>query len=301
MHAMSARRALSLDDVRRIVPSAFAESAAPGRSDRYRFIPTSTVLEAVMREGFVPVAARHQRTRVPGKREFARHQIRFTRPEFLNRARDVGSLIPEVIITNSHDGTSAYSIEAGLFRLICSNGMTVADAGAGSIRVRHSGGSEMVREVIEGTFTVVDRAARAIETASEWGRIELARPEQLALATAAHQLRFGEAEVLEDGTTEASSPLAAAITPDRLLAARRWDDKGDDLWRVFNRVQENVVKGGIRAHVTTTDSRGRPTVRRASTRAVTGLAQDTAINRALWTLAAALADHKTTGRAIVAA
>jgi hypothetical protein len=60
----------------------------------------------------------------------------------------------------------------------------------------------------------------------------------------------------------------------RLLEARREADQGKDLWTVYNRVQENVICGGIA---------GRTAIgRRTSSRRITSIDEDLRINVALW-------------------
>jgi hypothetical protein len=55
------------------------------------------------------------------------------------------------------------------------------------------------------------------------------------------------------------------------------------LWSVFNRVQENVIKGGLSAY--------KPgSFQRTTTRTVKGIDQDIRLNRALWTLGTRMAE-----------
>ena len=93
--------------------------------------------------------------------------------------------------------------------------------------------------------------------------VAMDRPHQEHFARAALALRY------DDG--------AAPITSDRLLALRRWDDNQDNLWTTFNRVQENMIKGGVRGRT----ANGR----NMSTRAVGGVTENVKLNKALWTLA----------------
>lgn len=102
--------------------------------------------------------------------------------------------------------------------------------------------------------------------------------EQNIFANAAHLLRFGNA----DGET--STP----IKPEQLLIPRRYDDRANDLWTVFNSVQENCIKGGLRGMIR--DEFGRP--RRVKSRAVNGIDQDIKLNKALWTLSQRMAELK---------
>ena len=263
MHAMS------LDQVRAVAPSVFAMSPHQSRSERYAYIPTVDVLEGLSREGFRVVKASQSRTRVPGKSDFTKHMLRLRHESTSTALQTLGETIPEVVLINSHDGTSAYKLMAGMFRLVCLNGMIVADSLVGSLKVQHSG--NITSKVIEGSFKVLENTGKAIDAAKAWAEIELSDDESLAFADAAHTVRFGA----EDTT----------INPVRLLAARRPDDVGHDLWRTFNRVQENVIKGGLQG----LNTEG---TRRVSSRAVRSIDGDIRLNSALWTLASTLAALK---------
>jgi len=260
--------ALSHQQIRAVAPSVFAMSPHMSRSERYAYIPTIDVLNGLEREGFRVMKASQSRTRIPGKSDFTKHMLRL-RHESTQDVTALGETIPEVVLINSHDGTSAYKLMAGMFRLVCLNGMIVADSLVGSLKVQHSG--NITSKVIEGSFKVLENTNKAVEAAKSWSGIELSDDESLAFATAAHTVRFGA----EDTT----------INPVRLLAARRPDDQGRDLWRTFNRVQENVIKGGLQGLNTAG-------TRRVSSRAVRGIDGDIRLNTALWTLASTLAALK---------
>jgi hypothetical protein len=104
-------------------PSIFASQPIEGLSDRYSFLPTSSILTGMRENGWVPVRAEQQRVRTKARRGFQKHFIRFAR----------------VVLLNSHDKRSAYQLHCGLFRLVCSNGMVVADATFQRISIKHSG------------------------------------------------------------------------------------------------------------------------------------------------------------------
>jgi hypothetical protein len=263
MHAMS------LDQVRAVAPSVFAMSPHQSRSERYAYIPTIDVLNGLEREGFRVVKASQSRTRIPGKSDFTKHMLRLRHESTVDELPSLGGVVPEIVIKNSHDGTSAYQLLGAMFRFICLNGMVVADSLIGSLKVQHSG--NVTSKVIEGSFEVLKNTGKAIEAAKSWAEIELSDDESLAFADAAHTVRFGA----EDTT----------INPVRLLAARRPDDIGHDLWRTFNRVQENVIRGGLQGLNATG-------TRRVSSRAVRGIDGDIRLNTALWQLAESMAALK---------
>lgn len=267
------RTALTIDAIRQLAPSAFATEKHESRSARYTYIPTSAVIEAMMREGFEPFMATQSRSRIEGKAEFTKHMLRFRHPNAVGN----GS-VPEVVLVNSHDGTSAYKLFAGIFRMVCSNGMIVADKLTGSISVQHTG--NIVDRVIEGSFQIIGESQKVLDTTHQWETLQLTNGEQSAFAEVAHILRFADAE----GTVK--TPITAAM----LLEPRRREDVGNDLWKTFNRVQEHVIKGGdtARAPRQSNGQRGR----RVTTRTVTGIDADVKLNRSLWHLAERMAELK---------
>jgi len=273
-HSRSAQALLSLDDVRRVAPSAFATEKHGSRSEAYTYIPTSQVIEGMITQGFHPFAASQSRARDAQRREFTKHMIRFRHGAALEKA---GYSQPEVVVVNSHDGTSAYKLFAGIFRSACLNGLIVADSMVGSLSVPHKG--NIVDKVIEGSFEVLRGSDAALAKSREWSGLMLTSGEQAAFAEAAHTLRFAGPE----------GHVETPIRPDQLLSARRYGDDGPDLWRTFNRVQENVIRGGL--HGVQRGPSGRR--RNVTTREIKGIDQDVRLNRALWTLAERMAELKT--------
>lgn len=263
---------LDLEQIRHAAPAVFAENKHTSRSERYTYIPTSEVLAGLQREGFSPYEVRQGGSRDDAKRGFTKHLVRLRRQD----AVTVGDSLREIVLLNSHDGTSSYQLMSGLFRLVCSNGLVIADGEAQTIRVPHKG--DIVGQVIDAAYTVIDDGRRIDANVSEMRALELNKGEQEAFATAAAALRF------EDGKT----PIEPALLND----ARRRDDHGADLWRTFNRVQENLERGGI--GYTARDENGRRTAYR-HTRPVNSIDGSVSLNRALWTLAAEMQKLKGQG------
>ncbi len=137
--------ALSDEELRRCAPSIFASQPIDTVSDRYSFLPTSSVLKGMRENGWLPVRAEQQSVRTEARRGFQKHLIRFARAEHLG-SWEKNQVRPEVVLLNSHDKSSAYQLHCGLFRLVCSNGMVVSDARftgsrssiSDSIRIRSS-------------------------------------------------------------------------------------------------------------------------------------------------------------------
>jgi hypothetical protein len=258
---------LSDDQIHRVAPSIFADGKHQSRSDRYTYIPTIDVLRGLRNEGFQPFMVCQTRVRDQDRREFTKHLIRM-RPASEITGEDVN----EIILLNSHDGSSSFQLLAGAFRFVCQNGMVAGD-NVRDIRVYHKG--NVVQNVINGAFDVLDGFDLIREQKDGMRAIELNRNEQHAFARSALALRYDPTDA------EASAP----ITESQLLAPRRFEDRRDDLWTVFNKVQEHLTKGGLHGR-----SRSG---RSMSTRPVTGIDQNVKLNRALWMLADAMRQMKT--------
>ena len=249
---------LSVDQLRRAVPSAFAESAHASRSERYTYIPTSAVIEGMRKEGFLPVKATQSAARNEEKKGHTKHMIRFRREDQLYQPE-----AREIIMINSHDGSSAYKLSAGVFRLVCSNGLVVGKEDTRQT-VRHSG--NVLHDVIEGACRIVSDFEQVTADMETMKAVTLGKPLMLAFASAAIEARFDAEE--------------KPVTAEQVLRPRRNADTGADVWTVFNRIQENVIKGGL--YGASKDAHGRTQHRR--TREVKGIDQNDTLNRALWRL-----------------
>jgi hypothetical protein len=270
------RDVLDNDALRSLAPSIFAADKHESRSDRYAYIPTAEIVDGMRANGFQPVYAKQGSSRIEGKEAFTKHLIRFRHQGEDIVTRKIGGIYPEVVVVNSHDGTSAYKVQAGCMRLVCLNGMLVSDRELASVSVPHKG--DVMSQVIEGSFEVLSESQKAVGAADAWAGVNLKRDEMMVMAEAAHVIRFGDAE----GNVE--TPIKA----DQLLARRRREDDGSDLWRTFNRIQENAIRGGLTAWGT--DANNRP--RRVTSREVKGIDSDVKINKALWLLTERMAALK---------
>jgi hypothetical protein len=260
-------RILSNEEIQRYAPSAFAGQPYHNRSDRYAFVPTSAVIDAMRQNGFQPVSARQSGTRIPGKENFTRHMLRFRQEDA--QVSKVGDSVLEAVLINSHDGTSLYDLSCGLFRLACLNGLMVSEGTCQGVKVKHTG--NILEQVIEETYRIMEQAPKLNEIVRRWQAIPLDHSEQVILAETAKELR------------EYPENVAAAIPAERLLTPRRYSDNGTDLWSTFNRIQENVVKGKLSTRVNGV---------KLSTRAVRSIDGDVKLNRALWTMAEKFATLK---------
>jgi len=274
---------LDASQLRSLVPSAYATAPHASRSSRYAYIPTSEVIDGLMAEGFAPFKAVQSKSRIEGKTEFTKHMIRFRHADAIARA---DGNIPEVVLINSHDGTSAYKLLSGIFRMICTNGLIVCEKNLGELSIHHKG--NIVNQVIEGSFEIIGQSQKALGTIENWSALQLTSGEQNAFAEAAHSLRFADS----DGKIDTPITAAQLLTPRRMADRSEnsaWTRPAPDLYRTMNVVQENVIRGGLSARAM---GDGRTRGRMVTTREVRGIDQDVRLNRALWQLAERMAELK---------
>jgi hypothetical protein len=256
---------LSDDQIRAVAPSIFAEAPHESRSERYSYIPTASVLQELRGEGFEPFMVCQTRVRRDDRRDFTKHMIRLRHASQIDARGEAN----EIILLNSHDGTSSYQMLAGMFRFVCQNGLVCGDTVA-DVRVPHKG--DVAAQVIEGAYEVLHGFEQAQASREAMRVVTLDGGEAEVFARAALALKYDDPD------------KPAPITESQVLAARRLDDNRADLWSVFNRTQENLIRGGLLGR----GGNGR----RQRTRPVQGIDQDLRLNRALWLLADGLRQLK---------
>jgi len=268
-------KALSSDDLRRCAPSVFAEHARPGVSSRYTFVSTQQVVALLGAEGWEPVKASEQRVRLEDRIGFQMHEIRFARRADLEAgAFQVGSARAEMILQNAHDGTRAYRIDAGLYRLVCRNGLTVADADFAHVSIRHMDVS--AEAFAKAAQSVAESTPRVLEVIAKWQAVSLPQATRVEFARRAAALRW-----------DADQPVMKLLSPEKLLTPVRYGDAATDLWTTFNVLQEHLVRGGDR-YLGYTEGIG---IRRNRTRPVAGLGEGRTLNKSLWALAGEFAQN----------
>lgn len=273
---------LNNEVLRTVAPSVFADHAQAGVSDRYSFLPTIKVVDGMREAGWSVVKAQEQRIVTEERRGFQKHMLRFRRNDDVQRVaalttrenHNVDRLnplaeFPEIILTNSHDRSSAYQLHAGIFRLVCSNGLVIADSTFGKISIRHANFNP--DDVINASFKVIEEIPAVMSEIDCMKTKQLSAPAQTAFAEAALILKYDDLK-------------AAPVEARNVLATRRHEDNKSDLWTTFNRVQENLTKGGLKNRQKKNDA-GKNFRR---TTPVKSISENIALNKALWHLAKTL-------------
>jgi hypothetical protein len=244
----------TLESLREKCPSIFATRPSPKVSERYTFVSTADVIRPLLSEGWDITQAFQRRTRPGGRNpEFTRHLVRLRRADAKSM---LGDVLPEVVISNSHDRQSRFFIAGGLFRLVCSNGLVIGFGGKStSAKMIHLGDAARIREAIDQSLTIATACGKQIEGMS---KKKLSEKDQARFAAAAAKIAYDDQK----------------FDPKLLLTSRRSEDEANDLWTVYNRIQENIVRGGVKY-----DKNGD---REITTRGITHIGRTLELNTALW-------------------
>ena len=214
---------ITLETLKQNVPSIFTTTQSPKMSDRYVFVPTYEIMENFQREGWELSTARQS-----GKGIYSMHELRFRNGELPK----VGDSLVEAVIKNSHNGLTTFSVSAGLHRLVCSNGLTVPTSVADSFKVRHKNFElDDVKRLTESFAAKLPMIQNSVEKMMAKTMDE---SEKVSFVREATKLRWKVGSV------------PASLEPSKLLVPNREGDNGNDLWSVFNVVQEKFVRGGVK-------------------------------------------------------
>ena len=229
----------SLEDneIKHLCPVAFKsemttqEIADLGLSNHYSFVPTMNVVRDLQTMGWDCVDAKQVKARKKSTNGYQKHMLTFEHPKY--KVEGVEEY-PQLLLTNSHDGGNAFQLSAGIFRLVCSNGLVIKTEDYGTQRLIHKGYSfEAVQEMVEGFIATIDETMTRI-TAMK--RTQLDKDQMTEFAKQAALLRFTSKSYNEDN-------IDKVVYIDELLEATRKEDDGNAVWEVFNRVQERLVGG----------------------------------------------------------
>jgi hypothetical protein len=220
------------DQVRSIAPSVYSSGRnLASTSERYSFLSTSQVINPLRDVGWNVVGARQLSTARGGTDpSFQKHMVVLAHAADLENY-SYAKACPRIILTNAHDGGSAFQLRVGLFRLACANGLIVSGGLVREYRIRHT--NRTTQEVVSAALALRSQSGIVQERVEAFQARDLDLAEQIAFARLAVGIRYGEEQV--------------GVSAREILAPRRIEDRGNDLWRVFNRVQEAIVRGGFKA------------------------------------------------------
>ena len=249
---------LSKEQIKQVASSVFTKHGSDNVSEKYSHIPTEQVIDDMEVLGWKVVEAKEVKARK--NQGFQKHMLVFANPEIVINGVDGDTVFPRILLTNSHDGKNAFTFTAGLFRLVCSNGLVIADEQFSSMKIRHMGYDF---EALSGLITeMVEKLPLTVESMNNFKNKKLSDEQKQKFALEALGLRFNT----ENKTFDVSE----------FLAPTRKEDEGDDLWSVFNVIQEKLVHGMV-------DYRAGNKQRKA--RKIKNFQQDVKLNSELYELA----------------
>ncbi len=264
---------MTKEDINKVCPLAFASAPTnPKVSGKYLHVNTETIIDDLAKLNWFPVTAAQRKARKNKSNTiFSKHMISFQNPDIQIKGADGDDAFPRIILTNSHDGFNSFQFAVGIFRLVCSNGLVVADEQFADFRIRHSGYTfEELRGVVS---KAVNDLPNKVEVLNKMKQRILTDEEKMDLALKAMTIRSGK---LPEGTVVGYDDE----TLRDMLTLKRKADEGDDLWKVFNVIQEKVTQGGFSAAL-----RGAK-VRKV--RKIKSFEKDLTVNKELFKLATAM-------------
>lgn len=254
---------LSKEDLQRLAPQVFNHQISSKLTDKYVHIPTDTIVEDMEKLGWFP----HEVKTVKARKSsgvMSKHLIKFFNPDIMiNDENGNKDMYPNLLLINSHDGSTSVRFEMGVFRLVCENGLVIKSKDFGGFKMRHMGYNfEDLRTHIN---ELVKTLPNVVDNLNKFSQIVMSPEQQKDFVKKAIEARFDEEKVLPQNEIE------------NLLTPIRKEDEGDNLWVIMNRLQEKLTRGGF----SYLNAKGKL----RKTRAIKNFTKDTEMNMKLWSIA----------------
>lgn len=243
-----------------LYPAIFNDVKKPGSSETYRVFNTTEIIDTLEKQGFVPTHISQSRARNEEMLPYKKHMVRF---RHVDSKPVLNQIHQEIVLVNSHEGTSSFKMMLGFFRLVCSNGLIVSSGVNTEYRFRHH--EKYLDTVAESAIKIVDEYEYTLERAEKMSKVILSAADRIEFASRAASIKYGDEE--------------APFDTNLIITPRRSEDNKTDLWSVFNIAQENLIKGGI------SNPQHRQGMRRFSTRGIRNVDKVVSTNQKLWELA----------------
>jgi hypothetical protein len=242
-------------------PAVLETGVSSNVSAKYVHVPTIELIDDMEKLGWNVVDVKQVGSKKAGANAYKKHLVTFRNEEVVIKSEDGETVYPQILLSNSHDGLSAFTFRAGLFRLVCTNGLVIATKEFGAVSVRHKGYSfEELKGIVMG---LVEKLPVTVETLNRFREVILTEDQKVEFALAALGIRFGE--------------NGAEVAVEEILKPIRKEDEGDELWKVFNVIQEKVTRGGFKYKASTG--------RNKTARSIKNFTRDIELNEQLYELA----------------
>lgn len=252
---------LTKEQIKEKANSIFASKGASNTSEKYSHIPTYKIIEDMEKLGWKVSDVKEVRARKNAG--YQKHLVVFRNPDIMINGDDGDDVFPQILLTNSSDGKNAFTFQCSLFRLVCENGLVISTQDFAKLKIRHYG---YEFEELQKTITaIIEKLPLTVESMNKFKQTQLSDKQILDLAKQALQVRFGEDELKR-----------VTIDFNDFIKATRKEDEGNDLWSVFNRVQEKIISGDFEYSYAN---------RTRKARKIKNFQQDIKLNSELWELA----------------
>ena len=266
---------LTKEQLKEQAPLVFAEAPTnPDVSKKYLFVNTETIIDDLDKLGWKPVEAAQRKSIKEEGTIFSKHMVAFQNPDIKITSDDGDDAYPRILLTNSHDGMQAFKFSVGIFRLVCSNGLVIADEKFSDFKIKHKGYTfGQLRKVVK---QAVNDLPNKVQIMNDMKNRILSPEEKHKLALDAMLIRAN----VKPGSEQAEAFNYDDETIVDILDPRREADKGDDLWKVFNVIQEKITQGDFHAALKGAKVR--------KVRKIKSFEKDLKVNKELFKLATAL-------------
>tara|TARA_R110000751_G_scaffold163159_1_gene269505 strand:+ start:110 stop:928 length:819 start_codon:yes stop_codon:yes gene_type:complete len=255
---------MSKDAIKNAAPSVFTLIPSSEVSEKYTHIPTEKVIDDMESLGWGVVEVKEVKARKSTTKGFQKHLLVFRNDDIVIGGKDGDDVWPQILLTNSHDGKNSFQFTAGLFRMICENGLVIADTEFEDVKMRHMGYTfedlqVMIKEMVE-------KLPLTVESMNKMKAVELEGEQVIQLAKDLLNIRI-----------EGTDNILSENSEFEVITTQRKEDEGNGLWEVFNVVQENIINGNF--HYITKSGKER------QARIIKNFKQDLDLNRKMFSKA----------------
>ena len=262
-------------------PSVFSLTSSPVVSEKYRHITTSDIVQHLTLQGWQVDKAGESRItqakREAGLAPYVAHAITLRHPDFqLGQRLKRGQIVPNIMLGGSHNRSTGFWMNGGLYRCICDN-QAVVGMNTFSASFRHQGIFQVLMDKIyKAVELITSRANTLSDTVERWSSITLSTEQRHELYRRVIMLR-----------PESVGRTLALNNLDVFDERRRPEDGANDLFTTFQVMQEHTMRGHRGGVVLPNGSY----TERSVSRGIGGVAAFVDVNRSMWNLTEAYANE----------
>jgi hypothetical protein len=186
------------------------------------YIPTLDVITKLQDEGWKISGVAEQRGK---NRKITSNYVQLQHPDFaVQNSKGKNEAFTSITLSNSCNGNRPLQMSLGMFRQVCTNGLIRFDQHAETEKIRHI--EVNARDLDRFVVSMNGKADKLLTEVNEMKHKGLSIEDMRKLAREAASLRYTNLD---------------EINIDDLFAVNRVEDESNDLWTVFNRIQENLT------------------------------------------------------------